>query len=248
MMFVTGQQEPVLMHLGILDQATAITASHAVITALLVRERKGIGQEVHLSLYSTALWLQYPNLTISNVLSVNPCVPSARHEHSPLRNRFRCKDGKWIIGTHHPEQKYWATFCKAVGQEHLLSDSSFTDAAGRPINHRALIDIFDKVFTAKTRDEWMEILQQHKLMFTAVQTISEVEKDVQATVNGYVVPFDHPRFGPVNLPGYPIHFSRCSAGTRHPAPAIGQHTEEILRQLGCSTQEIEELRRDNVIN
>ncbi len=57
MMFVTGTSEPAMIHLGILDQATAITVSHAILTALLFRERKGIGQEVHVSLYSTALWV-----------------------------------------------------------------------------------------------------------------------------------------------------------------------------------------------
>jgi crotonobetainyl-CoA:carnitine CoA-transferase CaiB-like acyl-CoA transferase len=247
MMFVTGQPEPVLMHLGILDQATAIAASHAVLTALYVREKKGIGQEVHISLYSTALWLQYPNLTISNVLATNPCVPSDRRKHSPLRNRFRCKDGKWIIGAHHPENKYWATFCRATGQDDLLNDARFTDDSGRPAGHHLLIEIFDQVFVEKTRDEWMAIFQKHKLMFTSIQTIEEVQNDPQAEVNGYVAPFAHERFGSVRLPGYPVHFSHCSAGMRHAAPAIGQHTEDILRELGYSKNEIEELRREKVV-
>jgi crotonobetainyl-CoA:carnitine CoA-transferase CaiB-like acyl-CoA transferase len=101
MTFVTGTSEPTPMHLGILDQATAIAASHAILSALLVRERMGIGQEVHLSLYSTALWLQHPNLVLDSVLGVNPCLKSVRADHSPLRNRFKCSDGGWIMGTHH---------------------------------------------------------------------------------------------------------------------------------------------------
>ncbi|RJQ79163.1 MAG: CoA transferase [Desulfobacteraceae bacterium] len=248
MTFATGHDEPVLLHLGILDQATAIAASHAIITALFVRERQGIGQEVHVSLYSTALWLQHPNLMIANALRVNPCVPSARHEHSPLRNRFCCKDGKWILGTHHPEEKYWAVFCKATGQEHLLHDSRFTDASGKPVTYRELIHIFDKVFAARTRDEWMQIFQKHKLMFSSVQRIEEVEKDEQALVNGYVVPFDYKGFGDINIPGYPIHFSQNRAGTRQPAPAMGEHTETVLREIGYSALEIEALRQDGIIN
>lgn len=247
MMFVTGHGEPVLLHLGILDQATAIAASHAIITALLVRERKGIGQEVHVSLYGTALWLQHPNLMISNALSIDPCMTSLRHEHSPLRNRFCCKDGKWILGTHHPEERYWPIFCSATGQGGLLEDPQYTDAAGRPVNYRGLITIFDKVFATKTRDEWMGIFQKHKLMFCPVQRIDEVENDVQATVNGYVVPFDYEGFGSINIPGYPIQFSRCRAGTRRPAPAIGQHSEEVLKQAGYSAGEIESLREARII-
>jgi hypothetical protein len=117
----------------------------------------------------------------------------------------------------------------------------------KPVGHHLLIEIFDQVFVEKTRDEWMAIFQKHKLMFTSIQTIEEVQNDPQAEVNGYVAPFAHERFGSVRLPGYPVHFSHCSAGMRHAAPAIGQHTEDILRELGYSKNEIEELRREKVV-
>ena len=107
-MFVTGSPEPKMLHLGLLDQATAIALSHAILTALYVRERRGIGQEVHVSLFSTALWIQYANLMLSSLLSTDPSVPTTRSNHSPLRNAFCCRDGGWILGTHHPEERYWA--------------------------------------------------------------------------------------------------------------------------------------------
>jgi crotonobetainyl-CoA:carnitine CoA-transferase CaiB-like acyl-CoA transferase len=247
MMFVTGNPEPMPLHLGVLDQATAIAASHAIITALFVKERKGIGQEVHVSLYSTALWLQHPNLMLSNALSINPCVPAVRSEHSPLRNCFCCKDGKWIFGTHHPEEKYWTLFCEATGQEDLLNDPNLTDKSRKPVNYPKLIDIFEKVFLLKTRDEWMEIFQKYKLMFSSVLRIHEVEKDEQAIVNNYVEPFDYPGIGKINIPGYPIHFSECAAGTKHKAPTIGEHTEQILEELGYSDTDIIKLRHEEII-
>lgn len=247
MMFVTGQQEPILFHLGILDQATAISVSHAIITALLVRERKKIGQQVDISLYGTALWLQHPNQVISNALRINPCVPPARDEHSPLRNSFCCKDGRWVLGTHHPEEKYWAVFCNATGQADLLKNSRFTDDYGRPADYPALIAIFDKVFTTRTRDEWMEIFQKHKLMFSSVQRVEEVETDEQAVVNGYVEPFDYRGLGNINLPGYPIRFSQCKTGTRFPAPALGEHTDLVLSEMGYTSSEIEALRQDKIV-
>jgi crotonobetainyl-CoA:carnitine CoA-transferase CaiB-like acyl-CoA transferase len=246
-MFTTGMPEPLLIHIGVLDQATAIAASHAIITALFVRERRKIGQEIHVSLYSTALWLQHPNLMLAAGISVDPCVPPVRDQHSPLRNRFCCKDGKWIIGTHHPEEKYWSTFCEAVGQESLLSNSNFTDEIGRPVPGNELINIFDKVFLEKTRDEWMEIFQKKGLMFSPVLHISEVENDFQARVNDYVVPFDHPIMGKINIPGYPIHFSENSAGTHRPAPGIGEHTDEILNGMGYSAEDIEQMKKEKII-
>jgi crotonobetainyl-CoA:carnitine CoA-transferase CaiB-like acyl-CoA transferase len=247
LMYTTGTTEPVLIHLGVLDQATAIAASHAILTALFVRERRGIGQAVDVSLYSTALWLQHPNLMLMSGISVDPCMPPDRSQHSPLRNRFCCKDGKWIIGAHHPEEKYWATFCEAVGQESILSDDKFTDDAGRPVSGNGPIEFFDDVFARKTRDEWMEIFQKKELMFSPVLHISEVLNDPQALINDYLVPFDHPVLGHINIPGYPIHFSENSAGTRLPAPAIGAHTNEILNNIGYSSEDISKMRSENII-
>ena len=247
MMFVTGSKEPAMIHLGILDQAAAITVSHAILSALLFRERKGIGQKVHISLYSTALWIQYINLLIASVLSADPCISADRTKHSPLRNRFRCRDGKWILGTHHPEEKYWTRFCEATGQKELLDDPRYTNDAGGPDNFVALNRLFDKVFATRSRDEWMEIFQAQGLMFCSVQHIQEVVTDGQALENGYLAAFDHPVQGPVTIPGYPVHFGACNAGTRRAAPQLGEHTDEVLQQLGLSSPEIESLRNDGII-
>ncbi len=247
LMFATGTAEPVLLHLGVLDQSTAIAASHAILTALLVKERRGVGQEIHVSLYSTALWLQHPNMMLASALSINPCFSSVRSHHSPLRNRFHCKDGNWIIGTHHPEEKYWKTFCKATGKEVLLSDERYTDKEGRPVTSPELIEIFDAVFMQKTRDEWMEIFQPLGLMFCSILNIQEVASDPQAIVNGYVVPYKHPSMGNIKIPGYPVHFSESSAGTRSSAPSIGEHTDEILQGIGYSSEEIEDLKKEGIV-
>jgi crotonobetainyl-CoA:carnitine CoA-transferase CaiB-like acyl-CoA transferase len=247
MMFATGASDPTLLHIGILDQAAAITVSHALLSALLYRERTGIGQEVHISLYSTALWIQYINLLTAGVLDVNPCIPADRTQHSPLRNRFRCRDGKWILGTHHPEEKYWARFCDATGKNELLSDPLYTTAAGGPANFVALNAIFDKVFATRTRDEWMTLFQTEGLMFCSVQNIQEVPHDDQALQNGYLVDFDHPVQGPIKIPGYPVHFSACAAGTAAAAPQLGEHTDEVLKELGYTRQDIAQFKKDGII-
>ncbi len=248
LMYVTGASEPVLLHGGVMDQATAIAASHAILTALLARERFGKGQEVHVSLYGTGLWLMYPNIMLSNVLSVSPMdISSSRYDHTPLRNYFRCKDGKWIMATHHPEERYWPLFCKATGQTALLADPRFSDTSGRKVHCAELVAIFDKVFATKTRDEWVEILLKEKLMVSPVLTINEIQEDPQARVNDYVVDFEDPLLGNVKVPGYPVHFSSNQAGTRSFAPTLGEHTDLVMHQIGYTDQEIEELKKEGVI-
>lgn len=247
LMFVTGHPVPSPLHLGVLDQATAITLSHAIITALFTRERHGYGQAVETSLYGASLWLQHPNLMLNNALSINPCIPADRKTHSPLRNAFRCKDDRWVMGTHHPEERYWTTFCEIMGQKQLLEDPKYTDNFGRPVNSDELIRIFDDVFAQKDALEWMILFQKHKLMFCPIQRIEDVQHDPQATVNEYVRPYHYKEYGEINIPGYPIHFSENEAGLRCPAPANGEHTDELMSSIGYSDKEISQLKSNQVI-
>jgi crotonobetainyl-CoA:carnitine CoA-transferase CaiB-like acyl-CoA transferase len=247
MMFVTGQPFPAPLQIGILDQATAISLSHAVITALLARERQGHGQQVQVSLYGTSLWLQHPNLMMANALAIDPCVKADRETHSPLRNAFCCKDGRWLMGTHHPEERYWKSFCELTGQTGLFNDPQFTDEIGRPRNYPELVRIFDRVFAERTSWEWMTDFQSRKLMFCPIQRIQDVQHDVQAQVNGYIQPYDYKGLGKVNIPGYPIHFSENDAGFKSEAPEIGQHTDQVLAELGYSESRIDTLREEHIV-
>lgn len=247
MMFATGGEEPKALHIGILDQATAIAASHAVMTALFVRERTGHGQEVQVSLYSVGQWLMGAGLMINSLLGIDPVIPEDRSRHSPLRNRYRCRDGRWIVCTHHPEDKYWPLLCEAIEQSHLLSDPRFADIKSRTANRAVLIQLLDEIFETRTSEEWMEIFVARGLMFCPVQRVGEIQKDPQALANHYMVDFQDPQIGRLCLPGYPVRFSANSAGTRFLAPSLGQHTGEVLQELGYSDQEIDLLKRDGVI-
>lgn len=247
MMFNTGGELPAPLHIGILDQATAITLSHSILAALLARERQGIAQEVHVSLYGSALWLQHINLMLANVLGINPCVSSDRFQHSPLRNVFCCKDGEWVMCTHHPEEKYWATFCKVMGTPELLENPEFTDPDGRPLNPAVLTPRFDQIFATRTRDEWMVDFLSNRLMFAPIQRIMDVKNDPQALENGFVRPGDYPGIGEIAVPGYPVYFSECQPGIHNSAAARGAHTDEIMIDLGYDTETIALMRKEGVV-
>ncbi len=247
MVYLTGSKEPVLLHAVILDQATAIACSHAILSGLLVRERQGIGQEVHVSLYSAALWIMQANLLSASLMDINPGIKWDRSKNTPLRNSFLCKDQKWIMGSNHREQEVWPVFCQLTGQADLIDDPRYADEDNRFEDSAELVSIFDKVFLTRTRDEWMELFLEHNLMFTSVQEIKEVLTDPQALANDYVSEFDHPLFGNVKLPGYPIQFSANKAGPRSIAPKLGEHTDEVMNELGLSTNEIKELKDSGVI-
>lgn len=247
MMFATGGTLPAPLHIGVLDQATAISLSHAILAALLARERQGIAQEVHVSLYGSALWLQHINLMLSNGLKIDPCVPTDRSHHSPLRNVFCCADGEWVMSTHHPEEKYWANFCTVMGTPELIHDPKFTDKKGRPQNLLELNAIFDHIFTTRTRDEWMADLTAAKLMFAPIQKVTDVENDLQAKANAYVRPAHYPGLGQMNVPGYPARFGTCRPGIRTRAARKGEQTEDIMQNIGYDADQIAVLKARGVI-
>ena len=189
----------------------------------------------------------YINMVTIASLGIDPAAEWDRSQNSPLRNRFCCRDGKWLIGAHHPEEKYWPSFCEATGQAALLKDPRFKDNASRKGHCQELIEIFDEIFATKTRDEWLHILEVKGLMFCPAQGSQEVFKDPQALINNYLVDFEHPSYGTLKIPGYPVHFSAAWAGTRSKAPALGEHTDLIMQRIGYSGLEIQHLKEKGVI-
>jgi crotonobetainyl-CoA:carnitine CoA-transferase CaiB-like acyl-CoA transferase len=245
MMFISGSEEPVLLNLAVLDQTTAIALSQAIMTALFYRERKGVGQEVHVSLLGTAMWFQYTNLMMNGFMSIDQ-ISSRRSKNSPLRNVFCCKDGRWLVGTHHDE-RHWALLCEVTGQPELIQDPRFSNEGVRSEHCAELIRIFDRVFDTRAREEWLRLFKEHGLMFSPVQKIHEVFTDPQALENGYIVDFDHGVLGRKKIPGYPVYFSQVKAGTRTMAPGLGEHTDAVMRDIGISDGEIAELKKEGII-
>jgi crotonobetainyl-CoA:carnitine CoA-transferase CaiB-like acyl-CoA transferase len=247
MAFVAGREEPTLLQTIILDQLTAIAASHAILTALLVRERQGIAQEVEISLYGSATWLLHANLLSTSLAKQNTQVTWDRRKNPPLRNMFKCKDDKWIMGCNHPEHKYWHEFCQACGRKELATDPRFATPELRKTNMPTLICVLDEIFVTRTRREWLESLLRAGLLFAPIQELPDVLQDPQALINGYVVDYEHRALGKIRVPGYPVQFSANKAGTHGPAPGLGEHTSEVLAELGYTDRDIEQLKTAKII-
>ena len=249
LMYSMGEADtpPMVCQFGIIDQATAIMVSHQIITALFMRERTGLGQEVHVSILGSATFLLYFNILIAHMAGFE--VPRHRRstEH-PMRNYYQCGDGHWLMMTLTPPERHWGPLCQALGHPELEDDPHFNTDDKRLENAEQLVTIFDGLFATRPRDEWLKIFAEYDLFCCGINSVTELANDPQITENDYLVDFEHPTLGKIKIPGYPAHFSESWAKTTSAAPELGEHTEEVLVELGGYTEkEVVQLKEEGVL-
>jgi len=248
-MYSMGEADmpPLVCQFGIIDQATALMASHQIITALYMRERCGVGQEVHISILGTAISLLHFNVLMAQMGGFEP----PRHRRSteqPMRNYYKCSDDKWLMMTLTPQERHWGPLCRALDHPELETDPRFDTSDKRLENAEKLVGIFDKVFITRPQKEWLRILGKYDLFCCAINSLKDLKDDPQVTENHYLVDFEHPTLGIIKIPGYPGHFSECPAGTISAAPELGEHTEDVLTEIGgYSNEEIDQFKKEEII-
>jgi crotonobetainyl-CoA:carnitine CoA-transferase CaiB-like acyl-CoA transferase len=251
--FMTNQTalvgEPAALGGAVADHMTSIIAVNGILAALLARERLGIGQEIDISITGSMVALQHVRLTNTFFYKKELLRDDRKAVGNPLANHYKCKDGKWIGFCVLATDRVWPDFCKALGIENLEQDPKFVSTPARAKNARELIGIIDDVIAKKNRDEWVEIIGKfHRIMFAPVNEGLDVASDPQILANNYVIEYEQPSIGKIKSVGCPIKFHKTPAGVQSPAPEFGQHTEEILMELGgYSWEDISRLKEEKVI-
>ena len=251
--FMTNQTalvgEPAALGGAVADHMTSIIAVNGILAALLARERLGIGQEIDISITGSMVALQHVRLTNTFFYKRELIREDRKSVTNPLANHYKCKDGKWISFCILATDRVWPDFCKAAGIENLEKDPRFESTPSRGKNCRELISILDNVFATRTRDEWVKIVgEYHRIMFSPVNEGLDVASDPQILANNYVVEYEQPSLGKIKSVGCPVKFHKTPAGVQCPAPEFGQHTEEVLTELGEYTwDDIAQLKEEKVI-
>jgi alpha-methylacyl-CoA racemase len=218
----------------------ALPAALGIMFALRERERSGEGQFVDCSMFDGSLaWLA---LVAADALAGG----SPRRGRLPLAGGltcyrpYACGDGHVTLGALEP--KFWAAFCRGVDREDLLPHAF--DPPGSEA-HRAVSEIF----AARTREQWRAFATEHDCCLEPVLGLEEALASEQVTAREMVVELEQPGVPePVRLLGTPLKLSRTPAApTRAPGPALGEHTEEILRQAGYSEDEIDAMLQSGAV-
>jgi len=237
-------EPPVPMRGAMGDLTTALFLTCAVVTALLTRDRFGFGQKIDISLMSSGMWVageDHQRRLIFGELEDNPKY-SRKNPPNPLRNTYQ----KWVFFMMPQTDRFWPAVCKAIGRD-LEKDPRFDSHRKRIENSQLIASILDETLATKTRKEWAERFDRYGLIWEPETTVAEALADPQVAENNYVAELEHPPGNLIKLLRIPFQFSETSIDPRSPAPELGQHTEEVLLEMGYDWDDISKLKEEKVI-
>jgi crotonobetainyl-CoA:carnitine CoA-transferase CaiB-like acyl-CoA transferase len=215
------------------DLAGGQTIAGAIAAALFKRERTGEPSVVDVSLLAVGMWMMSPNIVSQKLYPASPAAKFGRASApNPVANRYLTKDGRVVHLVMLQAVRYWPELISAVGRPDLATDPRFTDPAALFANREAAIRILDDIFATKTLEEWRVVLEPIEGVWAPAQRCTELYDDVQSIANGYIASVD-PGDGAELFPVVPnaSQFDE-EPNTISRAPRCGEHTDEILAELG----------------
>jgi len=248
LMSINGEPDdpPLPVPVPICDQVGAMVAAFGIMVALFHRERTGEGQYANTSLVAGQMALQGFNISTYFLTGRVP-IRQPRGAFGPTWTTYRCGDGKYIaLGM--LEERWWPGVTQALGQPELENDPSYATLRDRGINARKLIAHMDGIFLQRPAREWVQRFRELGLLVELVQDYKDLTSDPQVAANEYIKEIEWPGHdGPFRMVDCPVRFSKTPAHIRGMAPGLGEHTEEILLELGLGREEVRRLEEEGVV-
>jgi formyl-CoA transferase len=229
---------------GMGDHPCAMAFYGGIVTALYKRERTGRGSHISSNLMANGVWA-------AGVLAQAKLCGAKFQERRPreralnaVTNHYQCKDGRWLILSLLNEERQWPTLARCLGREDLINDERFATRPDRHARSVELIKILDEVFATRELGEWRGILDGNGLVFGVVGILDDIPNDAQMLANDVLIPFENTTMLTINSP---IWIEGSNKVKPQPAPAIGEHSDEILREAGYDENAIRTLRESGTV-
>ena len=248
LMSVTGEapgRQPVKVGAPISDITAGIVAAMGIAAAFAHKLKTGQGQKVDTSLFEAAITHTYWQSAIAFATGESPQAMGSAHPLNAPYQAFQTADG-WInIGA--ANQANWERMLTLIEAAELNDDPRFSSNAMRIENRVVLAETLSLVFLKHSTAHWLEAFEKAGVPAGPVLSITEMHADPQALAREMIVLTDHPVAGQVKTIGHPVKFSETPGGVKRPAPLMGQHTAEVLREIGYSESEIVAMAAAGVI-
>jgi crotonobetainyl-CoA:carnitine CoA-transferase CaiB-like acyl-CoA transferase len=241
-------QPPIRPRPALGDHASAMNIAFGMAAALFNRERTGRGSVVEISLLSSAMWTLSADVALSHALNDTELMRVATEGRYALTRAYETSDGRWIQLMFLDPERYWSEFCRRLGREDMLSDPRFLDLEQRIEHGNALITELASAFKRKSFAEWRAKFHGWDAPWELVQNIKELAADPQAKANGYIFTVKVADGTDVAVVAGPVTFNGSATPTNpQRSPDLGQHSEEILRSIGVSTEHLQDLKKRNIV-
>ena len=230
---------------GMGDHNAGLAAAAGISAALYSREKTGEGQIVTTSLLREGIFTLSFDLSFALGYGMSIQIGNRKTMGNPAINNYCDSEGDYLVGLE--GERHWPPLARAVGHPEWIEDPRYSEPLGRFENAEGLIAQLDEIFATKTREEWGKIFDaEEDLWWAPVQSIAEVIADPQVEAAGGWVDVPDGQTT-TRLPATPVDFSGTPWAPRSMAPGHGEHTEEILNNLGRSEADIESLRAKGIV-
>jgi crotonobetainyl-CoA:carnitine CoA-transferase CaiB-like acyl-CoA transferase len=233
---VTGEEgAPAKAGVPLSDLCAGLFAAYGILCALEYRERTGEGQLVDTSLLEAAMALTVWEATEYWVTGNAPKPLGSAHRLTAPYQAVRAADGYFTVGANN--DKLFEALCRAIARPDLLEEPRFATRGLRMDNRAALIEAIEKTTAAEARAHWLARLDREGVPSGPINNYAEALLDPHAVARQMVVDLMHPGAGPIKALGLPVKLSETPGAVDRPAPLLGQHTAEILTELGYTDAE-----------
>ncbi|HEY6319406.1 MAG TPA: CoA transferase, partial [Acidimicrobiia bacterium] len=233
-----GLEPPIGQRPAFGDVMGGLAIAGGIAAALVRRDPTGVTSVVDVSLLATALWNISPDVVAAKLYEhVETPRFDADAPPNPLVGLYRTEDRRWISLVMLESDKFWADFCEHLGRPDLVADPRFVDAGARYEHRRECRGVIADTFASAPLAAWRERLATMQGVWAVVQTARELHDDPQVDANGYLPTVASDSGDPVALVASPVQFDEAPP-TLSRAPEHGQHTEEVLLELGLSWDDL----------